>query len=314
MPGQRREQHDHAEGDPLAGGQAATRRAHSHTLRPMRLATFLPPGGGEPLAGEVRGDDGRRVRRRLDRARPARLRRPDAGGRRRVRARRGRAARARRRGRARSSASASTTPRTRAETGGTLPEAPIVFMKLPTLGRGAQRADQRARGRAAPGLRGRARRRHGRRRRGRGLRGRRRRLGARPAAARAAVDPREGLRRLVPVRPVDHDRRRGSATRTTCALRTWVNGELRQDSRTSDLIFDVPQLVAFLRETMHARARRPDPHRHAQRRRHGDGPAAVPGARRRRADRDRAPRRDRARGASSGPASAATARLRHPVL
>jgi acylpyruvate hydrolase len=32
-------------------------------------------------------------------------------------------------------------------------------------------------------------------------------------------------------------------------LRTWVNGELRQDSRTSDLIFDVPSLVAFLLET-----------------------------------------------------------------
>jgi acylpyruvate hydrolase len=34
------------------------------------------------------------------------------------------------------------------------------------------------------------------------------------------------------------------------ALRTWVNGELRQDSRTSDLIFSIPELVAFLRETM----------------------------------------------------------------
>src|SRR3954469_21658775 len=32
-------------------------------------------------------------------------------------------------------------------------------------------------------------------------------------------------------------------------LRTWVNGDLRQDSRTSDLIFKVPELVAFLRET-----------------------------------------------------------------
>ena len=32
-------------------------------------------------------------------------------------------------------------------------------------------------------------------------------------------------------------------------LRTWVNGELRQDSRTSDLIFSVPQLVDFLSET-----------------------------------------------------------------
>jgi len=32
-------------------------------------------------------------------------------------------------------------------------------------------------------------------------------------------------------------------------LRTWVNGELRQDARTSDLIFSIPELVAFLRET-----------------------------------------------------------------
>jgi 2-keto-4-pentenoate hydratase/2-oxohepta-3-ene-1,7-dioic acid hydratase in catechol pathway len=32
-------------------------------------------------------------------------------------------------------------------------------------------------------------------------------------------------------------------------LRTWVNGELRQDSRTNDLIFAVPALVEFLRET-----------------------------------------------------------------
>jgi acylpyruvate hydrolase len=33
------------------------------------------------------------------------------------------------------------------------------------------------------------------------------------------------------------------------ALRTWVNGELRQDSRTNDLVFPVPALVAFLLET-----------------------------------------------------------------
>ncbi len=32
-------------------------------------------------------------------------------------------------------------------------------------------------------------------------------------------------------------------------LRTWVNGELRQDARTSDLIFGVPELVAFIGET-----------------------------------------------------------------
>jgi 2-keto-4-pentenoate hydratase/2-oxohepta-3-ene-1,7-dioic acid hydratase in catechol pathway len=33
------------------------------------------------------------------------------------------------------------------------------------------------------------------------------------------------------------------------ALRTWVNGELRQSSSTSNLIFTVPELVAFISET-----------------------------------------------------------------
>jgi acylpyruvate hydrolase len=33
------------------------------------------------------------------------------------------------------------------------------------------------------------------------------------------------------------------------SLRTWVNGELRQDSNTSNLIFTVPELVAFIGET-----------------------------------------------------------------
>ena len=32
-------------------------------------------------------------------------------------------------------------------------------------------------------------------------------------------------------------------------LRTWVNGELRQDASTADMIFGVPELVAFLSET-----------------------------------------------------------------
>jgi 2-keto-4-pentenoate hydratase/2-oxohepta-3-ene-1,7-dioic acid hydratase in catechol pathway len=33
------------------------------------------------------------------------------------------------------------------------------------------------------------------------------------------------------------------------ALRTWVNGELRQDARTNDLIFSIPRLVTFISET-----------------------------------------------------------------
>jgi acylpyruvate hydrolase len=35
----------------------------------------------------------------------------------------------------------------------------------------------------------------------------------------------------------------------TLALRTWVNGELRQDSNTSDLIFGCDELVRFISET-----------------------------------------------------------------
>jgi 2-keto-4-pentenoate hydratase/2-oxohepta-3-ene-1,7-dioic acid hydratase in catechol pathway len=34
------------------------------------------------------------------------------------------------------------------------------------------------------------------------------------------------------------------------ALRTWINGELRQDSRTSDLIFGIPEIVAFISEAI----------------------------------------------------------------
>jgi acylpyruvate hydrolase len=32
-------------------------------------------------------------------------------------------------------------------------------------------------------------------------------------------------------------------------LRTWVNGELRQDSNTSDLIFTIPELIDFISQT-----------------------------------------------------------------
>ena len=35
----------------------------------------------------------------------------------------------------------------------------------------------------------------------------------------------------------------------TLTLRTWVNGELRQDSNTSNLIFSVPELIEFISET-----------------------------------------------------------------
>jgi 2-keto-4-pentenoate hydratase/2-oxohepta-3-ene-1,7-dioic acid hydratase in catechol pathway len=34
------------------------------------------------------------------------------------------------------------------------------------------------------------------------------------------------------------------------AIRTWVNGELRQDSNTSNLVFNVPALIEFLSQTI----------------------------------------------------------------
>jgi 2-keto-4-pentenoate hydratase/2-oxohepta-3-ene-1,7-dioic acid hydratase in catechol pathway len=34
------------------------------------------------------------------------------------------------------------------------------------------------------------------------------------------------------------------------ALRTWVNGELRQDATTADLVFSIPELLAFIGETI----------------------------------------------------------------
>jgi acylpyruvate hydrolase len=34
------------------------------------------------------------------------------------------------------------------------------------------------------------------------------------------------------------------------ALRTWVNGELRQDASTSDLVFSIPRLIDFISETI----------------------------------------------------------------
>ena len=87
------------------------------------------------------------------------------------------------------------------------------------------------------------------------------------------------------------------------ALRTWVNGELRQDSNTSNLIFSIPELIEFISETCTLQT--------------GDliltgTPAGVgvgrtaprSSERRRRAHRDRGPRRDRARHRVSGASGA----------
>ena len=113
-------------------------------------------------------------------------------------------------------------------------------------------------------------------RRGRRLRGRRRRQRPRPPAPRAAVDPGQGRRHVLPVGSVDHDARRRCRTRRRCASARGSTASCARTRAPRDLIFGIERLVAFLAETVHARAGRPHPHRDAERRRHGDGPAALP--------------------------------------
>ena len=74
-------------------------------------------------------------------------------------------------------------------------------------------------------------------------------------------------------------------------LRTWVNDELRQDSRTSDLIFGLREMIEYLTSCVPARARDDHRHGHPGRRRCGLRSAPVPPGRRRRPHRHRGHRR-----------------------
>ena len=58
-----------------------------------------------------------------------------------------------------------------------------------------------------------------------------------------------------------------SSTWADLRIQQRLNGETLQDSRTSKLIFDIPTLVSYVTRGDHARARRPDPDRHARGRR-----------------------------------------------
>ncbi|HMJ34379.1 MAG TPA: fumarylacetoacetate hydrolase family protein [Baekduia sp.] len=213
----------------------------------MKLATFLLPGAGAPLAGEVRGDavvafaDGSTVLDRLasgDRA-------PATGAEHRLSY----------------VELLAPVPRPRAifgvglnyaqharETGMELPEQPIIFMKLPSSAAApggdvhcpavVQRLDYEGELAVV--------------------------MGAAGAVAGYAVADDVTARDLQKREP-QWTRAKGfdgscpyGPWITTAdevedphalSLRTWVNGELRQDSSTSDLIFGVPAIVAFLSET-----------------------------------------------------------------
>ncbi|MDZ7927340.1 MAG: fumarylacetoacetate hydrolase family protein [Agrobacterium sp.] len=105
----------------------------------------------------------------------------------------------------------------------------------------------------------------------------------------------------------------GQHTRVRC----WVNDELRQDGRTTDMIFDIPTLIETVLARHHTLSRRRDRHRHTRRRGTGYDAAHVPEKRRRGAHRDRR-HRHRSRTASpdsQGQAAApgpAAARRRWP--
>ena len=165
-----------------------------------------------------------------------------------------------------------------AELGNELPEAPIVFMKLPTSSvppAGPVRCpavvselDYEAELAVVIGAR----------RQDRRLGGRRRRQRARPAgrASSSGRAPRASTPRARGAR--------GSPPPTSCPtprglrIQSWVNGEQRQDATPHDLIFGPQRARRLHRRDLHAGARRPHPHRHARRRRHGLRPAALPRA------------------------------------
>ena len=213
----------------------------------MRLATFLPRGGGTPLAGEIRGDtavafaDDTTVLDRLasgDRT-PAsgdefaladvELLAPVA------------------RPRAIFGIGLNYAAHVK-ETGGTVPEAPIVFMKLPTSAAApnapisapavVRRLDYEGELAVVMGADGEV-------------------AGYAVANDVSARDLQGREPQWTRAKGFDGSCPYGPWVTTAdeagdphdLALRTWVNGELRQDSRTSDLIFKVPELVAFLRET-----------------------------------------------------------------
>ncbi len=213
----------------------------------MKLCTFVPPGGNAPVAGEVRGEEVVAFADRtdvLDRLRSA-DRTPAGGARHPL---------------AQVALHAPHVPRAifgiglnyrahAAEQGKEPPEFPIVFMKLPT-----SVAPPGGPVRVPPVVR---------------------RLdyegelavviGAGGEVAGYAVADDVSARDLQRREP-QWTRAKGADTFcpfgpwiTTAdevpdpealGLRTWVNGELRQDASTSDLVFSIPELIAFLAETI----------------------------------------------------------------
>jgi 2-keto-4-pentenoate hydratase/2-oxohepta-3-ene-1,7-dioic acid hydratase in catechol pathway len=214
----------------------------------MRLATFIPNTGGDPRAGEIRGDEvvslpaGETVLDRL------------ASG-----------ARTPARGEAFRLADVTLlapVPRPRAifgiglnyrahaeEQGGQLPEVPIVFMKLPTSAAApfgdvrcppvVRRLDYEGELAVVMGSGGAV-------------------AGYAVADDITARDLQKRERQWTRAKGADGFCPYGPWITTAeevadpenLRVQTWVNGDLRQDSSTSDLIFGIDAIVAFLSETI----------------------------------------------------------------
>ena len=118
------------------------------------------------------------------------------------------------------------------------------------------------------------------------VRGDERPLRARPPARGAPVDPRQGRRRLRPVRPLDHDGRRGArppgAVHPHLGQRRAAPG--RHDPRHGLLGGRADRVLLV---ELHPAPGRRDHHRHPGRGRRRPGAEGVPPARRPRAGRDR---------------------------
>jgi 2-keto-4-pentenoate hydratase/2-oxohepta-3-ene-1,7-dioic acid hydratase in catechol pathway len=212
----------------------------------MKLATFVPPGGGDPRAGEIRGDEVVTFEDGTVLDRLASGDRTPAGGETHPLS---------------DVLLLAPVPRPRAtfgvglnyrahaeESGGALPESPIVFMKLPSSSAPpfapvpcpevVRRLDYEGELAVVMGFGG-------------------------EVAGYAVAD--DVSARDLQKREPQWTRAKGAdgfcpwgpwittadevPDPENLALRTWVNGDLRQDARTSDLIFGVREIVDFLSET-----------------------------------------------------------------
>jgi acylpyruvate hydrolase len=213
----------------------------------MKLATFLLPGADAPLAGEVRGDalvafdDGSTVLDRLasgDRTPATGAEHPLTAVQLLAPVQRPRAI---------FGVGLNYAAHAR-ETGQELPEAPIVFMKLPSSAAAPggdvpyppviRRLDYEGELAVVMGAGGQV-------------------AGYAVADDLSARDLQKRERQWTRAKGFDNSCPYGPWITTAdeiddphaLTLRTWVNGDLRQDSSTSDLVFGVPAIVAFLSET-----------------------------------------------------------------